>query len=105
MWLEDEDDWFCAETLAGHASTVWEASFNADGKYLVSCSEDKSIIIWQYTEPQRKPTSMDVYDVYVIKSRKFIVYTLTNIWNYTEIINVGKKLLALMIHTPVQFTV
>src|SRR5262245_45157797 len=59
MWVDDEDDWFCAETLAGHTSTVWDASFNSSGTHLASVSEDKSLIIWRYVEPGKKPSSVD----------------------------------------------
>ena len=27
FWEEDDDDWFCSETLVGHTSTVWSLSF------------------------------------------------------------------------------
>ena len=35
-WSEDEvdDDWSCADTLAGHTSTVWGISFNREGSLL-----------------------------------------------------------------------
>jgi len=59
MWLDDEDDWFCAETLSGHSSTVWDACFNSTGTHLASVSEDKSLIIWRYSEPATKPSSVD----------------------------------------------
>ena len=34
VWVEDEDDWFCSETLAAHDTTVWAASFDHDGTHL-----------------------------------------------------------------------
>lgn len=43
------DDWYCFATLKGHTSTVWCATFSPCGKYLASCSDDESIIIWQPT--------------------------------------------------------
>lgn len=34
-------------TLAGHGSIVWEIAFNGDGSMLVSCGDDKAIIVWE----------------------------------------------------------
>lgn len=50
LWEEEDDDWSCSETLCKHTSTIWDISFNADGSYLASCSDDKSIIIWKAPE-------------------------------------------------------
>lgn len=33
-------------TLTGHDEKVWHASWTADGKYLATCGEDRSIRIW-----------------------------------------------------------
>lgn len=40
-------DWICTSTLSSHTSTVWSLSFDKTGKYLVTCSDDKTIKIWQ----------------------------------------------------------
>ena len=45
--LPGGDDWRCSSTLTGHASTVWGVCFTADGRGLVSCSDDRSIILWE----------------------------------------------------------
>ena len=37
VWREDADDWYCAETLTGHESTVWDVTFNASGDRMVRC--------------------------------------------------------------------
>lgn len=56
----DDDDWVCTETLKGHKSTVWDATFEPnDGNFLVSCSEDKSIILWKFTNPDNMPAPGD----------------------------------------------
>lgn len=34
IWKEDEDDWYCADTLSGHQSTVWSIDFDATGDHL-----------------------------------------------------------------------
>lgn len=34
IWKEDDDDWYCADTLSGHKSTVWGVDFNANGDML-----------------------------------------------------------------------
>lgn len=47
----DDDDWFESQTLEGHTSTVWSISFNADGDRLASCSDDRTVRIWQRYKP------------------------------------------------------
>jgi WD40 repeat protein len=47
VWKEDNDDWYCSDTLTGHTSTVWGLSFDSQGNKFVSVSDDKSIIEWQ----------------------------------------------------------
>eukprot|EP01122_Echinamoeba_exundans_P010395 TRINITY_DN3888_c0_g1_i1.p1 TRINITY_DN3888_c0_g1~~TRINITY_DN3888_c0_g1_i1.p1 ORF type:complete len:332 (+),score=39.18 TRINITY_DN3888_c0_g1_i1:183-1178(+) len=60
VWLDDEDDWFCSETLSAHKSTVWDAAFErSEGRLLASCCDDGSVIVWEYTTPARKPSSFD----------------------------------------------
>ena len=60
VWQDDDDDWVCTETLKGHQSTVWDATFEpSEGNFLVSCSEDKSIILWKFTNPNLTPSQGD----------------------------------------------
>jgi len=47
LWADQDDDWYCIDTMAGHNSTVWEIAFDSTGDRLVSCSDDKTIIIWK----------------------------------------------------------
>ncbi|XP_058806568.1 probable cytosolic iron-sulfur protein assembly protein Ciao1 isoform X2 [Phymastichus coffea] len=44
-------DWICVSTLNSHASTVWSLAFDASGNRLVTCSDDKTLKIWQQYEP------------------------------------------------------
>ncbi|XP_024515677.1 protein CIA1 isoform X1 [Selaginella moellendorffii] len=52
VWAPDPngDDWSCVQTLAepnqGHSSTVWSVAFDADGKRMVSCSDDLLLVVW-----------------------------------------------------------
>jgi WD40 repeat protein len=48
--MEVDSDWVCTQTLAKHSSTVWAASFNNDGNYLISCSDDMSLCVWEKTD-------------------------------------------------------
>ena len=36
----------CFDTLEGHKSTVWSLSFDKRGDRLVSCSDDKTVKLW-----------------------------------------------------------
>lgn len=48
LWRYDESQeaWGNLNTLSAHSSTVWGIDISQNGKILVSCSDDKSIIIW-----------------------------------------------------------
>lgn len=50
VWVEDDREWECAQTLAGpglgHSSTVWGVAFDASGQRMVSCSDDLTLKIW-----------------------------------------------------------
>ncbi|KAI8325092.1 WD40 repeat-like protein [Martensiomyces pterosporus] len=46
LWKEDDDDWYSAATLTGHGSTVWGGAFSADGGFLASVSDDRTIRVW-----------------------------------------------------------
>ena len=55
VWMEEEEagggsgeDWYCAQTLEGHASTVWALDFDRDGQRMVSVGDDRSMILWQW---------------------------------------------------------
>ena len=51
-WSYDNsvDDWICSYTMnGGHTSTVWCFDFNQSGTHMVSCSEDKTWILWSIT--------------------------------------------------------
>lgn len=47
-------DWICVSSLTSHTSTVWSLSFNATGDRLVTCSDDKTLKIWQEYEPDNE---------------------------------------------------
>jgi WD40 repeat protein len=51
IWKEDEDDWYCADTLEGHTSTVWSLDFDAEGDQIVSASDDQTLRIWKCYKP------------------------------------------------------
>jgi WD40 repeat protein len=51
LWSEGDDDWYCRQTLTGHDSTVWDVSFDRGGSRLVSCSDDRSLRVWERPAP------------------------------------------------------
>lgn len=51
LYREEEDDWVCCATLEGHESTVWSVAFDRGGERLASCSDDKTVRIWQQYKP------------------------------------------------------
>src|SRR5438876_958554 len=54
-------------TLKGHRGSVMGVSFSPDGKFLASCSRDKTIKVWDAATGELKRTltehTADVYDV------------------------------------------
>lgn len=51
IWRDDDDDWYCADTLQGHESTVWAIDFDPSGNHLVSASADQTLKIWRRYAP------------------------------------------------------
>lgn len=46
-----DNDWIRTQTLTGHSSTVWSLAFDGTGNRLASCSDDKTVKIWQKYMP------------------------------------------------------
>eukprot|EP00158_Paraphelidium_tribonemae_P001833 Partr_v1_DN24859_c0_g1_i1_m29511 putative Essential component of the cytosolic iron-sulfur (Fe S) protein assembly machinery. Required for the maturation of extramitochondrial Fe S proteins (By similarity) len=47
IWKEDDEDWYCAQTLSGHRGTVWDVDWSADGSFIVSVGADCAVKFWQ----------------------------------------------------------
>ena len=56
-WEEADDDWINTDTLAGHGSTVWQASFEGNGERLATCSADLVVKVWKQFEGAAKDGS------------------------------------------------
>lgn len=55
VWREQEDDWYCTETLDKvHTATVWDAAFEPNGQRFVSVSDDTTAAIWSNSSNQLK---------------------------------------------------
>ena len=53
LWSADDEpggavgeDWSCRQTLSGHTSTVWDVAFERSGARMASCSDDKTVALW-----------------------------------------------------------
>jgi WD40 repeat protein len=53
------EEWESVRLSDGHTAAVRQAVFSPDGKWLVSCGEDKKIIIWDFAKRQRFATFTD----------------------------------------------
>ena len=54
LYLDDpQEDWYCFQTLSGHASTVWSLAFSPDGRFLASSSDDATIRIWERVQEHK----------------------------------------------------
>eukprot|EP00049_Salpingoeca_infusionum_P000368 m.39431 g.39431 ORF g.39431 m.39431 type:complete len:340 (+) comp10308_c0_seq2:320-1339(+) len=47
-------EWDVLNKLQGHTGTVWDVDFSQTGKYLASCSADKTVRIWRNDSPEGK---------------------------------------------------
>lgn len=57
IWKEEDSDWYATRTLIGHSSTVWGLALNEPGNMFISCSDDRSVILWEcesQTDPERE---------------------------------------------------
>lgn len=56
MYKEDQldSDWTCITTLQSHESTVWSLAFDKTGKKLATCSDDRTVKIWQEYGPDNQ---------------------------------------------------
>uniref|UniRef100_A0ACD5WWP9 Uncharacterized protein n=1 Tax=Avena sativa TaxID=4498 RepID=A0ACD5WWP9_AVESA len=63
VWADDGDDeWHCVQTLTesdncGHSSTVWSISFNQKGDRMVTCSDDRTLKIWDTSIDLSQPNT------------------------------------------------
>ena len=42
------------QTFSNHSNDVNDISFSSDGKWIVSASSDKTVKVWQFTNPEIK---------------------------------------------------
>ena len=49
IWKEDDEEFFCSETLDGHADTVWGMTMNkeSEGKQMISSCADGCLKLWE----------------------------------------------------------
>lgn len=52
---EDEEEVISSQVLQGHDDYVMCATFSPDGKYLVSGANNGQILLWDFSEAQKKP--------------------------------------------------
>jgi WD40 repeat protein len=57
--LSVTEEWESVRLSDGHTAAVRRAAFSPDGTLLVSCGEDKKIIVWDFAKRQRLATLTD----------------------------------------------
>ncbi|HXU39564.1 MAG TPA: protein kinase [Blastocatellia bacterium] len=57
--LSVTEEWESVRLSDGHTAAVRRAAFSPDGALLVSCGEDKKIIVWDFAKRQRMATLTD----------------------------------------------
>jgi WD40 repeat protein/serine/threonine protein kinase len=57
--LSVTEEWESVRLTDGHTAAVRRAAFSTDGTLLVSCGEDKKIIVWDFARRQRLATLTD----------------------------------------------
>lgn len=79
LYVDDpSDDWYCANTITGHDSTVWTVAWEPQkGRYIASGSDDNTIRIWKVTGTPT--TEIKSECVAVLTGHERSVYSLS--WN------------------------
>jgi len=80
VWAEDSGDWYCCQTLVGHSSTVWGLTFDRKGNQLISCSDDRTVFLWQ-CDSISDPTKQWRRVMVVRDLHRHAIYSLD--WNVT----------------------
>lgn len=47
IWSIANNEYHYLRTLVGHSDWTWKVEFSPDGRFLVSCSEDQSVRVWE----------------------------------------------------------
>lgn len=57
LWTRDPvlDEWYCAASLTGHASTVWAVAWEPSGEAFASVSDDQCMVIWRRLADRFEP--------------------------------------------------
>lgn len=50
IWLKEQDEFECVSQLEGHENEVKSVAWSFEGKYLATCSRDKTVWIWECDE-------------------------------------------------------
>jgi len=46
MWSSQDDDWYCAQTLSDHTSTVWNMAFDHSARHIATVSDDLALNVY-----------------------------------------------------------
>ncbi len=100
--------WELDKTLVGHSDPVWSVAFSADGKTVVSGSEDKTVRVWETMTGKEKQTLKEdspVNSIAIAPDEKTLASACNDktikLWN----IATGKKTMSLKGHSDQVYSV
>lgn len=78
----DDGDWSTIASLTGHESTVWAIDFDCTGNRLASCSDDRTLKIWEKSGSGEKDSTWTCVATVAADNHSRPIYDVS--WNKTN---------------------
>ncbi|KAL3129925.1 WD40 protein Ciao1 [Cryptosporidium hominis] len=84
-------EWVKLYTLNGHSSTVWDFTYSPNGEFLLSCSDDSSIVLWNSNQGnENKFKNLNSVNFALTDTFKMIFYNTPNTKRLSKYIQIDQ---------------